>query len=439
MAMPLAGRRLGAASKAILEKYHILYGDMKRANLFEDASSLAFVSLLSLVPSLTVIFFIISMFSTLSKTGHHDVLMMTRDFIFNNLAAGTGKEALRYLQNLMDQTDFAKIGLTGFAGMLVTVALLLKQIENTLNQVFMVRSNRNAFVRFIYFWTLLTLGSLLATISLGVMSDFDLKNLLPYVGKRNEIGSFAWQTAKSFIAPAAQFAAFTLVYKLAPNCHVRLKDAAIGALVASGLFFFAARAYRLYIMFFTNYAVVYGALAAIPAFLSWLYVLWLVTLFGSIITWRSQEGFNRTAELNDDSSPLASLRNHQMQVLIPIFILSLILRRFHSGTGEAVSLRELKKQFNLPSSWITKSVEALCALRYVRIASQSAREGLEEEMILPTRPADQISIQQLVRDIAQETTSWLETWPTDIPIEVRTLAQRIARGDLPTTSLAEFL
>ena len=126
-------------------------------------------------------------------------------------------------------------------------------------------------------------------------------------------------------------------------------------------------------------------------------------------------------------------------LLIPIFILSLILRRFHSGTGEAVSLRELKKQFNLPSSWITKSVEALCALRYVRIASQSAREGLEEEMILPTRPADQISIQQLVRDIAQETTSWLETWPTDIPIEVRTLAQRIARGDLPTTSLAEFL
>jgi membrane protein len=81
------------------------------------------------------------------------------------------------------------------------------------------------------------------------------------------------------------FIAFFLLYFSLPNCKVPKSSAAIGALVATVLFEIARYGFAIYVTTFTNYRLVYGALAVLPTFLAWLYITWLVILFGVVISY----------------------------------------------------------------------------------------------------------------------------------------------------------
>ena len=78
--------------------------------------------------------------------------------------------------------------------------------------------------------------------------------------------------------------AFALSYMALPNRTVEWRDAAWGGLVAAIAFEIAKRIFAMFVTHFSNYTVVYGALAALPMFLVWIYVSWLVTLVGAVIT-----------------------------------------------------------------------------------------------------------------------------------------------------------
>ncbi len=77
--------------------------------------------------------------------------------------------------------------------------------------------------------------------------------------------------------------AFTLIYALIPNCSVRWREATLGAVIAAGLVELLKICFALYVSYFSTYRVVYGALAAIPIFLLWMYVVCSVVLFGAVV------------------------------------------------------------------------------------------------------------------------------------------------------------
>jgi membrane protein len=79
-------------------------------------------------------------------------------------------------------------------------------------------------------------------------------------------------------------AALTLLYVLVPYRRVELRHAVTGGLVAGVLFELAKRAFALYLAKFPTYTLIYGAFAAFPLFLLWLYVSWVVVLFGATLT-----------------------------------------------------------------------------------------------------------------------------------------------------------
>lgn len=79
---------------------------------------------------------------------------------------------------------------------------------------------------------------------------------------------------------------------LLPSCHVRLRDAAIGGLVTTILFEFAKNIFVIYLRHFPTYQILYGALAIIPIFLLWLYITWLIILFGGMISHAASQNFN---------------------------------------------------------------------------------------------------------------------------------------------------
>jgi len=79
-------------------------------------------------------------------------------------------------------------------------------------------------------------------------------------------------------------AAFTLLYYVVPYRRVSVRHAVLGGAVAGILFEIMKRGFALYITYFPTYKLVYGAFASIPVFLLWIYLSWVVTVLGAIVT-----------------------------------------------------------------------------------------------------------------------------------------------------------
>jgi membrane protein len=79
-------------------------------------------------------------------------------------------------------------------------------------------------------------------------------------------------------------AAFTLMYYVVPNRPVELKHAIVGGIAAAVMFEAMKHGFALYLGRFPSYTLVYGAFAALPIFLVWIYFSWVVVLLGAVIT-----------------------------------------------------------------------------------------------------------------------------------------------------------
>jgi membrane protein len=77
--------------------------------------------------------------------------------------------------------------------------------------------------------------------------------------------------------------AFTILYVYLPNCRVEWRDAVIGGVTAAIAFELSKRGFGYYVRRIPTYTAVYGAFAAVPLFLLWMYLCWFITLAGAMI------------------------------------------------------------------------------------------------------------------------------------------------------------
>jgi membrane protein len=156
---------------------------------------------------------------------------------------------------------------------------MMGMIERAFNQIWRVKRPRPLSQRVMIYWALVTLGPLLIGLSLTMTAQLftatsGLLKPLPYAGA-------LFYTAVSVLLTTG---AFTLLYMWLPNRYVDWRDAVWGGLVAALAIEVAKRAFAVFIKQFPAYAVIYGALAALPLFLLWIYLSWLITLVGALIT-----------------------------------------------------------------------------------------------------------------------------------------------------------
>ncbi|MCE3606297.1 YihY family inner membrane protein [Massilia sp. P8910] len=246
---------------------------LNEEKLPQVAGSLTFTSTLALVPLLTIVLAIFTTFPVFSNfrvaLEAYFVQTLMPKAIANTI---TG--------NLTQFASKAKsLSAVGAVALVFTSAAMMNMIERAFNQIWRVREARPIAQRVTIYWALVTLGPLLVGLSLTAtshlfMATSALTSNLPFL-------STLFYTAASV---GLTTGAYTLLYMTVPNRFVDWRDAVWGGLVAAVAFEVAKRLFAMFVSRFPTYAIIYGALAALPLFLLWIYVSWMITLVGALLT-----------------------------------------------------------------------------------------------------------------------------------------------------------
>ena len=239
-------------------------------NIKVPAGHLAYVTLLSIVPLLAVIFYILSAFPVFASLNQ-----IIEDLIYNNLVPTSGDAIKEHMSGFIENTK--KMSMMGFASLIVIALLLISTIDQTINRIWRCTNKRSKINAFTIYWTILSLGPVIVGGSIA-LSTYILSILQEQGGL-----SFGLQIL-SFTPFILTWLAFTGVYTLVPHQRVSFRYALIGGLVAAILFVFGTDLFRLYITNFPSQQIIYGALAVIPILFIWIYFSWLIVLLGAEVT-----------------------------------------------------------------------------------------------------------------------------------------------------------
>ena len=237
------------------------------------ASSLAFISVLALVPLTTIALTLISAFPvSASLVGH------INEFVADHmLPEEFGKLIIGYVEQFI--SNAAKLTVVGIAFLAGTAITLMYTIERTFNSIWRVRKARHSGRRIVMYVFVLTIGPVLIGLSLSITSYVVSVSLGLTAGVPGASAAILW------IAPLLlTVAAFALLYFAVPGAAVEPIHALVGGMVAGVLFELTKRGFAFYVSQVPTYAMVYGAFATVPLFLLWIYLSWVVTVLGAIVT-----------------------------------------------------------------------------------------------------------------------------------------------------------
>lgn len=227
-------------------------------NCLSRAASLAYTSLLSLVPLAAVSLFVFTLFPS-----YKHLAIRIQDFIFSNFIPASGKIIQNYLQTFVGHTT--NLSIIGSLFLIVTAVLMIFNMEVSFNAIWNVQRARKKIYGFLLYWTMLFISPILLSVILILM---------PYL-----------HLISAFLPAIASIIIFSFLYITLPNCHVPISSGVISGCITAGLFELAKRGFVLYLHFFPTYNLYYGALAIIPIFLTWLYIVWLIILFGAELSY----------------------------------------------------------------------------------------------------------------------------------------------------------
>lgn len=369
----------------------------------QAAASLTYTTLLGLVPLFAVFLAILSAFPAFGNL-RADIQAV----LMSQLAVGAGVAVQEHLTGFVENTK--SLGAVGAIGIGVTAILMLNTIENTLNAVWRVTERRSLRNRIIIFWALLTLPPILIAASISLSSYF--------FAVASEIDVLGLADLLRRAAPfLMQAAAFTILFMATPNRRVRLRDAAAGGLVAAVLFEGLKNLFGFYVATATSQEAIYGALAAIPFFLVWVYASWTMILIGAEVA----------AALPEWRGALAAERRRRLtsgeRLTAAVGVLTLLWRR--TEAGEKVFREDIDSALPADSADLGSVLARLSEIGLIDVA--------EAGHLVLVRDLDEVTVFQLQRDLGmalEETPRFRQALTEHAPsLSVPDLAEMMAKAE----------
>jgi membrane protein len=357
---------------------------LARGRIQLRASAMTFTTLLTLGPVLVLALSVFRAFGALEG-----LRQQVEDFLIANLAPGSQGQVQAWLRTFFAAADrgaFREVSIMVLAGAVVG---LLGSLEQAFNDIWGVHRGRSVFQRFSIYTTLMVFGPILIGLSLSATASLEtlaLQNwLATFPAGFETLLAVVFQLTPVLLTGIA----FTLVYTILPNVRVSLRASLPAGLVAGALWEILKLGYGAYMRIAVHYGTLYGAVAAIPFFLIWVYVSWLVVLFGAQLAFARDAAQDFRLEVGASRAGLEERLRAGIHVALEVV-------RCYRDELDPPELTNLSRGLRLPLRLVRSVAESLVDGGVLhQVAS-----GRREMILVPARNPDKISVYDIFACIA---------------------------------------
>lgn len=361
--------------EALIITVHSLFDE----ELLRRAASLTYYTLLSLVPLLAVGFALFEAFGGLAVLKEP-----LKRFIVDNMAVGRQDEIGTWLEQFIDNINAGAIAGVGVLVLFYSAVGLLTNIESSFNRIWGIDRDRPLHMRFAIYWCIVTLAPPLLGVSISFSAQLQSSAFasavlawLPF-----GLGNLIVVLSSTVIVSVA----FVLSFVIVPNTKVHLKYALLGGVLASMLWNVTKALYIWFIAGSVKYSAVYGALSALPLLMIWLYLSWIIVLFGvtytRVVQTYSAERLRKTTPVLSETA-VENLAGH---------LLLEVARSFHRGEG-SLSTTALAERTGAPAAVLRPILRTLTEHQVLI----EIDEGSEEQRYVPGRGLADLSLADAIR------------------------------------------
>ena len=268
------------------------------------------------------------------------------------------------------------IGLSVFV--LMTVFGMMWNIESAFNSIWGVRRTRSWFRIFSDYFLIMLLIPFVVAAVLGFM--IATQNPTVSLGRYD----WAWRTTPCL----SIWAIFTVVYGIVPNTKVKWRYAVLGGIIGGTLWYIGSGAYLYLQIGVTRNSLIYSSFALFPLLMTWIYVSWIIVLFGAELTFAYQN--ERTFAMERH----AAGASHAYREAVGLRAMVEISRRFDEGLL-GLSSEDAAREWNVPTRVINETMDQLAEAGLV-----SAR-ATEPVTYAPARSLDKITVGDVVNALRE--------------------------------------
>ncbi len=385
-----------------------LIRDLWAGELNLRAMSLAYVTLVSVVPMLALSFAVLKAF------GVHQQMEPMLNNILAPLGEG-GVEVTRHIVEFISATNVGVLGMVGFAFLLYTAVTLVQQIEAAFNAIWRIERARGIGEQFVRYLSAVLVGPFLLFVALGVAAvvmNQDLVQGLLRMGPFDHLHGWIGR----FTPGVVVIVTLTFIYSFIPNARVRFGVALLGGLTAGVLWQLAGWMFSIFVRGSTSYAAIYSGFAVLILFMLWVYLSWFIVLLGASIAFYAQHP-------RHVAGSRANWRlSNRMWERLALLVMALIAQD-HVDGRKRWSLVALSEALVVPAIAIDEIVKTLERAGFL------AQTNDDPPVFLPVRDMSVISIAEVVDAVRRHGESrYLQPGALPVPAAVERVITAMDAG-----------
>lgn len=344
------------------------------------ASALTFYTLLSIVPVVAMVFGIASGFG-LEK--------MLEQLITEKLS--NQKEVMEWIikfaRNFLVNASGGVIAGVGVILLFWSVMKVLGNIEQSFNDIWQIKVSRPLIRKFTDYLSIFLLGPVLFILSssINVYISTAVEEITQESKLLHSLGPMMYFFIQ-LIPFVIVSSVFTLIYMVMPNTKVNFRSALIAGIIAGTIFQVVQWGYIEFQIGVNRYSAIYGGFAALPLFLIWLQISWLIVLLGAEISFA-----NQNVEKYEYEEESLHISTHYKRVL-SLYIARHIIHNFIHA-GEPLTATQIAHQLGIPIRIVR---EILYELVHTRMLSETVTSSPRERGYLPARDVHKITVQVIL-------------------------------------------
>ncbi len=361
----------------------IVLRNYAKDNLQLQAAGLTFYTLLSVVPLVALAFAVAKGFgfqATLeaqlsSALSEHQEIV---------------EQVMTFSERMLENTQGGLLAGIGVVILLGTVMRLLVRIEMSFNDIWKVAKGRPWLRRFTEYFSIMLFAPIIIILagSITVVISQELENFLAGYDLLQSIGPFLHFLIK-IIPYTLIWLLFTFVYVVMPNTKVKLKSALIAGIIAGTSFQLLEWGYINFQVGVSKYNAIYGSFAALPLFLIWVNISWLITLIGAEIAYANQYVAEIENEVDGDR-----LSNSQRHV-IALLLMRKVAEAFDRGE-DPYSAKVMSAELDLPYGVTSRVLDLMVE---AKLLSELENSNKDASSYLPHRSLERLYVDDVVRAI----------------------------------------